>query len=161
MTARTHPPAGHAPARQAAPNWGGDPKEEAHGIRSLLAAFAATITLLVPASAHAHCKSRTCEERVAAKKCSQHRPRWCVERAILTYRLRGWQAAWMRRIPGCESGWNVYAYNASGSSGLYQFQPSTWATTPYGRHSIWRAKWQALAAAWMVRRGRTAEWVCS
>lgn len=94
-------------------------------------------------------------------RCSQTRPRWCVERAIITYRLSGWQSAWMRRVYLCESGGNPYARNPSGSSGLYQFLPSTWATTPYAARSIWSAKWQSLAAAWMVgRAGRSSEWVC-
>jgi hypothetical protein len=48
----------------------------------------------------------------------------------------------------------------SGSAGLYQFMPGTWLTTPYGRHPVLRAKWNALAAAFMVRAGRTREWVC-
>lgn len=83
-----------------------------------------------------------------------------MERAIAQHRFTGWQAAWMRRIPGCESGWDAGAYNPSGASGLYQFVPSTWASTPYGRHSVWYAKWNALGAAWMLTRNRANEWVC-
>ena len=94
-------------------------------------------------------------------RCSQTRPRWCVERAIVTYRLAGWQAAWMRRIPSCESGWNPYARNPSGSSGLFQFLPSTWAATRYARLDIFSAKWNALAAAQWIRAGRSSEWVCT
>lgn len=131
-------------------------------LRGVALSIAATCAAAAPASAHGRgCHTAACKERVAAKKCSQARPRWCVERAIVTYRLAGWQAAWMRRIPACESRWDPYARNPSGSSGLYQFLPSTWRTTPYGRHSIWSAKWQALAAAWMLRVGRApGEWSC-
>lgn len=126
-----------------------------------VAAFAAVVGIALPATtAHADCKSASCLERVARKQCSQHRVWPCVTRAIFTYRLNGWQAAWMRRIPGCESRWNPYARNTSGSSGLYQFLPSTWATTRYARRPVFSAKWNALAAAWMVRSGRTGEWSC-
>ncbi len=132
--------------------------------RSCIAVAAAVAALAGPGAAPAlagtGCQTRACNERVAMKRCSQDRPRWCVERAILHRRFTGWAAAWMRRIPGCESGWDPYAQNPSGSSGLYQFQPETWAGTPYGRRSIWSAKWQSLAAAWMVVQGRTREWVC-
>jgi hypothetical protein len=107
----------------------------------------ATLTLVAPAKAK-------------KPKCSQSNPRGCVEQAIRAHGLSGWKAAWMRRIPGCESGWNPYAHNPSGSSGLYQFMPGTWRGTPYGRYSIWSAKHQALAAAWMIKQGRSREWVC-
>jgi soluble lytic murein transglycosylase-like protein len=75
-------------------------------------------------------------------------------------RLGGWKRAWMLRIPACESTWNPYARNPSGSSGLYQFMPSTWAGTPYGHRPIFSAFWQPYAAAWMLDQGRTGEWVC-
>lgn len=128
--------------------------------------IAATVAGIVPQKAEAKrdvCHTRVCNERVAMDRCSQNRPRWCVERAILTYRFTGWRSSWMRRIPACESGWNPYAVNGggSGSTGLYQFMPSTWSSTPYGRRSIYSAKWQSLAAAWMLRVGRApGEWSC-
>ena len=62
----------------------------------------------------------------------------------------------------CESTLNPYARNASGATGLLQFMPGTWRTTPYGGRSILSAKWNALAGAWMHRPevGRGGEWVC-
>lgn len=147
-------------------------------IITLAITLALWLALPAPASASPRCRTASCVERVWQHRCSQSRPRACTERAIRTYGLQGWQAAWMRRIPGCESGWNPYAYNGhpqnsaptaaiygppEKSAGLYQFMPSTWATTPYirrGRAAIWVAKWQALAAAWMLRQGRAGEWVC-
>lgn len=66
----------------------------------------------------------------------------------------------MRRVPGCESGWRPQAVSPAGHLGLYQFNPGTWAGTPYGGHSAVRAKWAALAAAWMLRHGRAGEWAC-
>lgn len=125
----------------------------------MLAAAAITPTA---ANADEGCQTTACHERVARKQCSQHQPRACVRRAVLTYRLKGWQKAWMYRIPGCESRWDPYARNAhSSASGLYQFlHPSTWATTPYASRNVFRAKWNALAAAYMVRAGRSREWAC-
>jgi hypothetical protein len=143
-------------------------------------ALCVLLTCTSPADAHADvgCHARQCLERVARHHCTQTAPRWCVQRAIVTYRLGGWQAAWMRRIPQCESGWNPYAYNGHPfnrsaskaltrlviardiSAGLFEFKPSTWATTRYARRSTWSSKWQALAAAQMARRGRTGEWAC-
>ncbi len=60
----------------------------------------------------------------------------------------------------CESTLNPRAQNASGSSGLMQFMPSTFASTPYGRFSIWSPYASALAAGWMLQHGRRSEWVC-
>ncbi len=60
----------------------------------------------------------------------------------------------------CESGLSPTAQNASGSSGLLQFMPSTFASTPYGRFSIWSPYANALAAGWMLQQGRRSEWVC-
>ncbi len=60
----------------------------------------------------------------------------------------------------CESTLNPRAQNASGSSGLMQFMPSTFASTPYGRFSIWSPYASALAAGWMLQQGRRSEWVC-
>lgn len=124
------------------------------------------------------CRSRSCRERVARKQCSQTRPRVCVERAILTYHLHGWRAAWMRRVPGCESRWQPLAYfpmqiadttserrfaiEHDRSAGLYAFKPSTWkGLRRYRDESIFSAKWSALAAGLMVQSGRTGEWACT
>jgi soluble lytic murein transglycosylase-like protein len=52
------------------------------------------------------------------------------------------------------------ARNPSGASGLMQFMPSTWQTTPYRRRSIWSAKYNALAGGWMHSAGRGNEWSC-
>lgn len=114
--------------------------------------------------------------KVLERRCSNARPHNCVRYAAFVRRhaLASWQVAWLYRIPSCESGWNPFAYYGHPtnrqptaaiypsdiSAGLYEFKPSTWRATPYGSRSIWRAKWQALAAAWMVLHGRSGEWVC-
>ena len=60
----------------------------------------------------------------------------------------------------CESNLYRYAHNPSGASGLFQFLPSTWRSTPFGRYSIFDPYANALAAGWMHTRGRGGEWVC-
>lgn len=152
-------------------------------IRTLTAAVLASALLYLPTSAQARdvCQSRACVERVAAKKCSQTRPRQCLLRAALHHRV---SYAVLKRKTSCESGFNPYAYNGAPrnrkptniiygggtaarpneyeqkSAGLMQFMPTTWNTTPYRSRSIWSAKWNALAGAWMHRVGRGGEWVC-
>ena len=73
----------------------------------------------------------------------------------------GQNPAAMLAVARCESGLNPNAYNArSGASGLFQFLPSTWRTTPYAGYSIFDAWASANAAAWMWSVGRRGEWVC-
>jgi uncharacterized protein YraI len=67
----------------------------------------------------------------------------------------------MLAVARCESGLNPNAYNArSGASGLFQFLPGTWRTTPFANYSIFDAWASANAAAWMWSVGRRGEWVC-
>jgi hypothetical protein len=76
---------------------------------------------------------------------------------------RRWHQSYrfMKGIAWCESRLNPYARNASsGASGLFQFLWSTFRSTPYGGHSIWYARWNALAAGWMFAHGRRGEWAC-
>lgn len=44
------------------------------------------------------------------------------------------------------------------ASGLYQFLPSTFRSTPYGGFSIYSIYAQSLAAGWMHQNGRSGEW---
>jgi hypothetical protein len=74
--------------------------------------------------------------------------RWRVPYGLLLRRAR------------CESRLNVFAGNPSGATGLFQFMPSTWASTPYGSRWIYSARWQSMAAAWMHSVGRGGEWTC-
>jgi hypothetical protein len=65
------------------------------------------------------------------------------------------------RKAACESRMNPAARNlASAASGLYQFLPGTFASTPYGRFSIFSPYANALAAGWMHAHGRGGEWSC-
>jgi len=73
----------------------------------------------------------------------------------------GQSPAAMISVAKCESGLNPLAVNrSSGASGLFQFLPSTWRTTPYASSSIFNATANANAAAWMWSVGRQREWVC-
>lgn len=62
----------------------------------------------------------------------------------------------------CETGgtFSPRAYNPSGATGLFQFLPSTFRSTPYAVLSIWSPYANAMAAGWMHARGRGGEWTC-
>jgi hypothetical protein len=81
----------------------------------------------------------------------------CIHGAALEL---GADESWLLGVSHCESHWDRFARNPSGATGLFQFMPSTWASTPYGANSIYSVRWQALAAAWMYTQGRSGEWVC-
>lgn len=67
----------------------------------------------------------------------------------------------MIAVARCESSLNPNAVNrSSGASGLFQFLPSTWRTTPYASSNIFDPYANANAAAWMWSVGRKREWVC-
>ena len=67
----------------------------------------------------------------------------------------------MIRVARCESNLDPCAYNRSGPYfGLYQFLKSTWKSTPYGNKDIYDPEFQALATAWMWKKGRKNEWAC-
>jgi uncharacterized protein YraI len=67
----------------------------------------------------------------------------------------------MLAVARCESVLNPNAVNSwSGASGLFQFLPGTWASTPYANQDIFDPVANAEAAAWMWSVGRRGEWVC-
>jgi uncharacterized protein YraI len=67
----------------------------------------------------------------------------------------------MIRVAACESVWDPNAVNSSsGASGLFQFMPGTWLSTPYADQSIFDPVANARAAAWMWSVGRRNEWTC-
>ena len=71
--------------------------------------------------------------------------------------------AWGQRVAACESGGSASAQNASGATGLFQFMPSTFASTPQGQAgaSITDPVASAQAAAWMYSQGQQSQWSCS
>jgi hypothetical protein len=83
--------------------------------------------------------------------------------AIITAAARryGQSPSAMNAVARCESSLNPRAVNrSSGASGLFQFMPSTWRTTPYANQSIFDPVASANAAAWMWSVGRRGEWAC-
>ncbi len=67
----------------------------------------------------------------------------------------------MLRVARCESNLDPNAVNAGGDThGLFQFLPSTFASTPYAESSIYDPWANANAAGWMWSEGRRGEWVC-
>jgi hypothetical protein len=82
-----------------------------------------------------------------------------IRMASIVYRV---DYSMLVRKASCESGgtFSQYSYNPSGASGLFQFLPSTWASTPFGREDVFNGYINALAAGWMHAQGRGGEWVC-
>ena len=67
----------------------------------------------------------------------------------------------MLRVARCESVLDPNAVNPySNASGLFQFLPGTWATTPFANENIFDPVANANAAGWMWSVGRRNEWVC-
>jgi soluble lytic murein transglycosylase-like protein len=71
----------------------------------------------------------------------------------------GQDPAVLYRVMMCESKGDAHADNGV-CKGLFQFDPDTWAGTPYGQESIFDGHAQILAAAWMFSQGRKGEWTC-
>lgn len=96
-----------------------------------------------------------CAPAVAAE------PAGRVERALQNASKR-WSVPYreLRSVSWCESRWQPNAVGV-GSYGLFQFVPGTWRSTPYGHRSVFDPWWNALAAAWLVRRtGGWSHWTC-
>ena len=70
---------------------------------------------------------------------------------------------WALRVAKCESGYNPNAINPSShASGLFQFLPSTWASTPQAKagKSVFDPVANAQGAAWLYQRWGPGQWVC-
>jgi soluble lytic murein transglycosylase-like protein len=92
--------------------------------------------------------------------CSDKRPVPCIRRAAIHHRV---DFHLQLAIARCESGLRpgVLNHGGSGSSGLMQFMPGTFASTPYRAHPILSAKWNALAGAWALRHWGAGPWAAS
>jgi len=97
----------------------------------------------------------------ATRRLMLHRPQ--VREAVnLAATVYGFGSTLWRKA-NCETGgtFSPTSYNSSsGASGLFQFLPSTWRSTPFGSFSVWSPYANALAAGWMHQAGRGGEWVC-
>lgn len=88
----------------------------------------------------------------------------CVKLATIAYPSLSEERAWA--IVAQESRGDPKArnrtpiWNGEHAEGLWQFIPSTFASTPYGKAglSIWSPCASSLAAGWMHEQGRGHEW---
>jgi len=74
----------------------------------------------------------------------------------------GWRVA--LKVARCESTLDEREVMAGGdgASGLFQFLPSTWNTTPFYSRPILHPVWNAKAARWLVAKDHGwAEWTCA
>ena len=64
-------------------------------------------------------------------------------------------------VAQCESSLDNCAVNRGGKTyGLFQYLNSTWKTTPYKKKSVFDAKANAYATAWMWKEGNENQWDC-
>ncbi len=66
--------------------------------------------------------------------------------------------SWATRVIICESSYNPSAFNPSGASGLFQFQPRTYYH--YGGTDIWNWREQVRIAKKMFDLGEQNQWIC-
>lgn len=102
--------------------------------------------------------------KAAWTACSQSSVLPCIRHAALVYHQ---DYGFMVSLASCETGgtFDPHAVNptpvgSEHAGGLFQFLPSTWATTPYAGKDQFVARWSALGAAWMLAQGRRGEWAC-
>jgi hypothetical protein len=110
----------------------------------------------------AACANKFCtKDRADAPSCRRFDDvktvsRCFVKRAALHYHQSPAQAL---AISYRESRWNPRATNSSsGAAGLFQFMPTTWAHTPYRKHSPYHPRWASLAAMWLWSKGGYHHW---
>jgi hypothetical protein len=113
-------------------------------------ALALTLTLCVPAHAATH--HRSCwlaPTETAISRCF-------IDRAAARFGQPRSQAF---AIAYRESRYHWHATNrSSGAAGIFQFMPTTWAHSPYRRHSPYNPKWAAMAAMWYWAHGGKYHW---
>jgi hypothetical protein len=64
-------------------------------------------------------------------------------------------------VAQCESSLNNCAVNRAGKTyGLFQYLDSTWKSTPFKGKSVFDAKANADATAWMWKEGNENQWDC-
>lgn len=68
---------------------------------------------------------------------------------------------WARRVAFCESTYNPNAVNTdSGASGLFQFMPATWGSSPFAASSPFDPAANSQAAAWLYQKYGPTQWDC-
>lgn len=107
-------------------------------------------------------KGKKSKKKKSNKRCKvKHSEKQILRFIAKAAKKYGQSRSAMERVARCESGLDPCAYNKSGPYyGLFQFLKSTWKTTPYKKKSIHDPKAQAMATAWMWKKGRKNEWAC-
>lgn len=133
---------------------------------SRLAVLCALVVLL-PASAiaarpDAFCSDRLCtKDRPHRPSCWRYETRASESKCFIRRAARhyGQPRDLAYAIANRESRFNYKVTNSSsGAAGLYQFMPTTWRNTPYGRKSPYNPRWAALGAMWMWANGGYSHW---
>jgi hypothetical protein len=69
---------------------------------------------------------------------------------------------WLLNTAACESQLDPWAYNPNtGDSGIFQFNPTTWAEWGGDPAAIWDVWSQSDMAAWAFSVGLHSHWCCS
>lgn len=114
------------------------------------------------AESHTMPRETRVQEMHFAKRCGEQSVtavKACIHRAAIHWRVSYRDGLY---LADRESNFNPNICNTQGSGacGLFQFMPGTWASTPYGRYSVFDAKYNALAWAWAWSRGWQSHWAC-
>src|SRR3954451_9038746 len=108
------------------------------------------------------CANRLCTKyEPNTRSCWSHNSRTKVSRCFIRRAAAHYHQSLSQAyyIAHRESHYNYRATNSSsGAAGLYQFMPSTWAHTPYRKHSPYQPRWAALGAMWMWKHGYQSHW---
>jgi len=113
-----------------------------------------------------HWQFKRSQQELAKQKRIMRRRASSLEAIRLASIAYGESYSMLLRRAICESRLNPNArnrtpiYNGEHATGLFQFIPSTFASTPFAAESIWSPYANALAAGWMHANGRGGEWAC-
>jgi hypothetical protein len=141
-------------------------------LKTIAGATVALVLILATAPAPAHasgkpggaspCANRLCTKYEAnTKSCFRHGSRTKISRCFIRRAASHFHQSLSQAyyIAHRESHYNYKVTNSSsGAAGLYQFMPSTWAHTPYHRHSPYNPRWASLGAMWMWKHGYQSHW---
>ena len=141
-------------------------------LRACLAAAALFVTLMATplapqaeakkSGADAFCANRLCtRDQPQRKSCWRYDKRENVSKCFIRRAARHFHQSRSQAyaIAYRESKFDYKVTNSSsGAAGLYQFMPTTWSNTPYGRKSPYHPRWASLAAMWMWKHGGYSHW---
>lgn len=82
---------------------------------------------------------------------------------LIVQAARRWgvSPSWALAVAWCESRYSPTARGSAGEMGVFQFLPSTFATTPYRHGNPWDAATNIEAAMWLVTTEGPRHWTCA